>query len=197
MHTTLALRRGSCWVVRALGRNPLLRPTDRIEACVIVFAILLALAATPICAAAGFAVYGSHARLYAQQAQARHTVAATVIQASAHAHVPHTTGIAVRAMWPVGVGVHTDWFRTNRAVKAGDRIDIWVNSAGLPATPPTPVSQAGIDAVSVGTATWFAVTVGLMACVAVARAPLNRIRCAQWEREIKSLAVGGRTNRPQ
>jgi hypothetical protein len=192
-----ALHRPSCWVACALGRNPLLRTTDRIESCAIVFAILLALAATPVCAAAGVAVYGSRARLYTEQAQARHTVAATVLETSAHTHAPHTTSIAVRAMWPVGVGVRTDWFRTNRAVKAGDRIDIWVNTAGLPATPPTPASQAGIDAVGVGAAIWFAVALGLMACIVMTRAPLDRIRHGQWEREIRSLADGGRTSRPQ
>ena len=194
---TFAVRRPSWWVARAFGRNPLLRPTDRIEACVIVFAILLALAATPVCAVAGVAVYGSHARLYGEQAQERHTVVATVIEASAQTHAPRTTSIAVRAMWPVGAGVRTGWFRTGRAVKAGDRIDIWVNSAGLPAAPPTPASQAGIDAVGVGAASWFAVTLGLMACVAMARSPLDRIRLGQWEREIRTLADGGRTDRPQ
>jgi hypothetical protein len=88
MHT-FALRRRSCWVARALGRNPLLRPTDRVEACVILVAILLALVAAPVCAAAGVAVYGSRARLYAEQAQTRHTVAATVIEENTHTRPPH------------------------------------------------------------------------------------------------------------
>jgi hypothetical protein len=190
----MARHRRSWWVARAFGRNLLLRPTDRIEACVIVSAILLALAATPFCAAAGLAVYGSHVRLYAEQAHARHTVAATVIQAGSQIHAPHTTGIAIRAMWPVDAGVRTHWYRTNRAVKAGDRIDIWVDRAGSPADPPTPASQAGIDAVGVGAAIWCAVALGLTACVAIARSPLNRIRLAGWEREIRSLVDGGHTN---
>lgn len=92
MHT-FALRRRSWWVARAFGRNRLLRRTDRIEACVIVSAMLLALAATPVCAAAGVAVYGSHARLYAEQAQARHTVAATVIEPSARTTRPTPTAL--------------------------------------------------------------------------------------------------------
>jgi len=172
MHT-FALRRRSCWVARALGRNPLLRPTDRVEACVILVAILLALVAAPVCAAGGVAVYGSRARLYAEQAQTRPTVAATVIEESTDTHVPHITSISVRATWPVGVGARTDWFRTGKAVKVGDRIDIWVDSAGLRAARPAPVSQAGMDAVDVGAAIWFGVTLGLMACVAMTRSPLK------------------------
>src|SRR5262249_14967438 len=135
--------------------------------------------------------------LYTEQALARHAVAATVVEASADTHVPHITSTAVRATWPVGVGVATDWFRTDNAVKVGDRIDIWVDRAGLPTAPPTPTSQAGIDAVCVGTAMWLGVSLGLVACVAVTRSPLNRIRRTQWEREIRSLADGGRTNRSQ
>jgi len=122
---------------------------------------------------AGVAVYGSRARLYAEQAQTRHTVAATVIEESTDTHVPHITSISVRATWPVGVGARTDWFRTGKAVKVGDRIDIWVDSAGLRAARPTPVSQAGMDAVDVGAAIWFGVTLGLMACVAMTRSPLK------------------------
>ena len=49
MHA-FSLRYRSSWITRAFGRNPLLRWTDRTEACVIVFAILVALAATPVCA---------------------------------------------------------------------------------------------------------------------------------------------------
>ena len=61
MHS-FSLRYRSWWIMRAFGRNPLLRWTDRLEACVIVFAIVAALAATPVCAAAGAGVYRSHAR---------------------------------------------------------------------------------------------------------------------------------------
>lgn len=45
-----SLRCRSC---RAFGRNPLLGWTDRVEAGVIVFAVLVALAATAVCAVAG------------------------------------------------------------------------------------------------------------------------------------------------
>jgi len=75
---TVGLHRTSWWVVRAFGRNPLLRRTDRIEAIVTVVAIIVAVAVIPIAAAVGAAAYGSHSRLYAHEAQTRHTVAATV-----------------------------------------------------------------------------------------------------------------------
>ena len=41
---------------------------------------------------------------------------------------------------------------------------------------------------------WSAVTLGLMACVAMTRSPLNRIRLVQGEPAIRSLPDGGQTN---
>jgi len=191
--------------VRAFGRNPLLRWTDRLEACVIVFAIVAALAATPVCAAAGAGVYRSRLQLYGAQSRARHTVTATVVEPGPPLHTPHATSGAVLVMWldtadgarggEVQVA-HTGWMSRNRAVNAGDRLDIWVDDAGTLAAAPTPPSQAGLDAVGFGAGIWFVATLGLMAAVGMARSPLNRIRHVQWEREIRGFADGGRSNRP-
>src|SRR5258708_34151281 len=79
-------------VTHAFGRNPLLRWTDRIEAWVIVFAIVAVLAATPVCAVAGAGVYRSHHGLYAAQSRARQTVTATVVETGPPVHTPHATG---------------------------------------------------------------------------------------------------------
>ena len=199
MHS-FSLRCRSWWIVRAFGRNPLVRWTDRLEACVIVFAIVAVLAATPVCAVVGIGVYRSHRALYAAQSRARHTVTATVVEPGPPLHTPHATGGAVLVMWLVGadgarggevqVG-HTAWVSRDRAVKAGDRLAIWVNDAGTPAAAPTPPSQAGFDAVGFGAGIWFVATLGLMAAVGMARSPLNRIRHVQWEREIRGFADWG------
>jgi hypothetical protein len=191
--------------VRAFGRNPLLRWTDRLEACVIVFAIVAALAATPVCAAAAAGVYRSRLQLYGAQSRARHTVTATVVEPGPPLHTPHATSGAVLVMWldtadgarggEVQVA-HTGWMSGNRAVNAGDRLDIWVDDAGTLAAAPTPPSQAGLDAVGFGAGIWFVATLGLMAAVGMARSPLNRIRHVQWEREIRGFADGGRSNLP-
>jgi hypothetical protein len=204
MHA-FSLRRRVWWFTRAFSRNPLLRGTDRIEACVILFAILVALVATPICVVAGAGVYRSHAQLYAAQSRARHAVTATVVETGPPLRESHATSVAAQAMWLVGVGgarggevqvAHTVRVSTDRAVKAGDRIDIWVNDVGTLAAPPTPLSQAGLDAVGFGAGIWFVVTLGLLAAVGMVRSPLNRIRQVQWEREIKGFADGGRSYRP-
>jgi len=191
--------------VRAFGRNPLLRWTDRLEACVIVFAIVVALAATPVCAVAGAGVYRSHRALYAAQSRARHTVTAMVVEPGPPLHTPHDTSGAVLAMWLVAADgarggevqvAHTGWMSRDRAVNAGDHIDIWVDDAGAPVAPPTPPSQAGLDAVGFGAGIWLVAALGLTAAVGMVRSPLNRIRRVQWERAIKGFSDGQRSNRP-
>jgi hypothetical protein len=193
------------WITRAFGRNPLLRWTDRTEACVIVFATLVAVAATPFCAAAGVGVYRSHARHYAAQSLARHSVTATVVETGPRPHQPRSTGVTVLAMWLVAADgarggeievAHTGWMRRDRAVNAGDRIDVWVDDAGAPVAPPTPPSQAGLDAVGYGAGIWLLAALGLTAAVGMVRSPLNRIRRVQWEGDIKGFTDGQRTSRP-
>jgi len=55
-------------VLRLLGRDPLVRTTDRIEALVFVLAVVVSLLAAPIAAAVGTAVYDSSRHIYAEQA---------------------------------------------------------------------------------------------------------------------------------
>jgi putative copper export protein len=64
------------WMARVVSRNPLIRRTDRLEVVAIVVAIILSVAAIPIAAAVGTTVSESQHRLYVQQAQTRHRVAA-------------------------------------------------------------------------------------------------------------------------
>jgi hypothetical protein len=204
MHA-FSLRDRSWWIARAFGRNPLLRWTNRTEACVIVFAILVALAATPVCAAAGVGVYRSHARLYAEQSLARHSVTATVVEKDPRPHQPRSTGVSVLAMWLVAADgarggevevAHTGWMSRDRAVNAGDRIDVWVDDAGAPVAPPTPPSQAWLDAIGYGAGIWLVAALGLTAAVGMVRSPLNRIRRVQWEGDIKGFTDGQRSSRP-
>jgi hypothetical protein len=65
-------------LLRLLGRCPLVRTTDRIEALVFVLAVAVTLLAAPITAAVGTAVFDSSRHVYVEQAHTRYTVTATV-----------------------------------------------------------------------------------------------------------------------
>src|SRR5258708_33530515 len=61
------------WVVRACGRNPLVRGSDRFELLIIAVGILVVLIAAAGAGALGTAVHDARSRLDVEQAPARHT----------------------------------------------------------------------------------------------------------------------------
>ncbi|OIN78938.1 Rv1733c family protein [Mycobacterium malmoense] len=182
-----------CWrVARIFGRNPLLRPADRIEALVVLIAVVASLVAIPVAGVVGAVAYGARERLCAQEARDRHVVTATV----ADTRLDDSGTRMVQATWPATAGERTGTLRLTASVKAGERIQIWVDTDANPASPPTPAWRAVIDAVGMVAVTLLIVGVGMAALVAAVRSRLDRARDAQWEREIRCLADdGGRTNR--
>jgi hypothetical protein len=202
----LVLHRQQHLFARAFGQNPLVRWTDRVEACLILMATLLALTLNPVCIAETNGVYRSHAQRYAAQSQTRHRITASVVETGPQPHLPHTTSLAILVLWIVGddgarggdrQAGHTAWITGDRTVKDGDHIDIWVDDTGARVEPPPPPFQATLDAVGFGAGVWGVAILGLIATVVVMRAPLDRIRRAQLDREINKLASGGRSERPK
>ena len=193
---TFTIGLGHNWFIRALGRNPLTRATDRVEAIAVVLAILVALAAVPIAGAIGTSVYDTRSRTYAEQAQTRHPVAAIAAADSTALAAPNTVAFAVRATWRAADGEHKATVVRENPVKAGDRLDIWVNESGAPVDPPGSPNRAGFDAAAAAMLSWGAVVVVLAGILTVLRWSLDRRRYQQWDREIGASAngSGGRTN---
>jgi hypothetical protein len=203
---SFALHRRSRLILRAFGDNPLLRWTDRVEASVTLVAIVLALVVFPLCVAESAHVYRSHAQLYAAQTSTRHMVTAIVAATGEPPRQPHNTSSTVLAVWSVGAdgarggesqADHADWVTTERTVSDGDQIHLWLDDDGALVDPPTPVIQAGFDAIGVGVGIWCLTLLALGACGAVVRSPLKRIRQGQLDREIERFASGGTANRPR
>jgi hypothetical protein len=185
-----------CWQIgRVFGLNPLLRRTDRIEALLMLFALGALLVAIPVAGVVGATVYGARDRLYTQEAHARHTVIAMVVDTNAALDQGSGT-VLVQARWPVAAGERTGSFEHTKPVKAGERIQIWVDTDGNLAARPTPSSYAVSDAVAATMATLLIVSFAMAALVGAVRSRLGRAHDAAWEREIRCLQEdGGRTNR--
>ena len=101
-------------LLRLLGRDPLVRTTDRIEALVFMLAVVVSLLAAPITAAVGTAVYDSSRHIYAEQAHTRHTVNATVTDVPASQQIVRTGTTTVSARWTAAGTEHTGTVRRNR-----------------------------------------------------------------------------------
>jgi hypothetical protein len=173
------------WVVRAFGRNPLVRRSDRVAVLLVLLAFVASIIAAAVAGAVGTAVYDAHNRRYAEQAQTRHSVTATVLEDSTV--ILDTVTYTVSARWRADATEHTGSFSWPQFVKAGDPIDIWVDSDGSAASAPAAGSHAGVDGVMAGMAIWLSVVAAAAALTVLVRWRLNRLHSADWDRELWSL----------
>jgi len=186
------------WVLRACGRNPLVRRTDRLELLIVGLGILVVVVAAAFAGALGTAVHDARTRVYIAQAQTRHTVTARAIDDSTIVFgVDDNTATRVNARWQVNGTEHTGSLNWDHAVKTGDPLTIWVDRNGNRVDAPTPVSQAGADAVGVAYVAWQSVALAAAGSICWGRSRLDRRRDSAWERDIRCLIDddGGRTNR--
>jgi hypothetical protein len=192
---TFTLSFGRCWTIRALGRNPLVRFSDRAEAVVLILVLVTALVFTTVAGAIGTAVYESRAQPYTEQAQTRHIVAATAIKDSTLIIEQDAEAFRTDARWHANGVEHFDSVVLSYATKAGDQLDVWVDASGDQVAAPRPTSRAGIDAIFAGAGAWLIAMAGVAGLSMVVRSWLTRRRYSGWEREWQALVSddGGRT----
>ncbi|WP_142277126.1 Rv1733c family protein [Mycobacterium asiaticum] len=171
---TLGLPR---WLRVLFGRNPLIRRSDRIEALALALCVAVTLLAAPFAAAVGTAIHDSRARSYAEQAESRTAVNATVLDRPAR-----SDSTWVQARWFAAGTEHTGVVQSESAPKPGEVIDIWANPDGSYAGPPH--MSAAREAVLVAMAIWLNAAVGAAALFAATRAACNRARDAGWRPEL-------------
>jgi len=177
-------------VVRLLGRDPLVRATDRIEALVVVLAVVVSLVAIPIAAAVGTAAYDSRRAGYAEQADTRHTVAATVTDVPA-AQIVRTGTTTVAAEWTAADADHTGTLSAQSTTKTGDTIEIWVDNNGTMVPAPIPTSRAAVDAGIGALAIWIGVAATAATLATLTRRVCDRIRLTGWQHDLEHLVGGG------
>ncbi|BBA88989.1 transmembrane protein [Mycobacterium pseudoshottsii JCM 15466] len=181
------------WIARIAGRNPLLRRADRVEALVVLIVLAASLVAIPVAAVLGAVVFNARADQYAEQAQVRHPVTAEVTGTTRN---PNTEAVVVQVRWPGAAAQHSGSLQRTSPVKAGQRIQVWVDRDDNLVRPPTPTWHAAVDAVGVTMVILLSMCVVLAALVAAVRTQLDRVRDAQWDRELGCLQDDdGRTNR--
>lgn len=182
-------------MIRAFGRNPLVRGSDRAEAFLLVLAFVSVLVITPVAGAIGTAVHESHSRMYADQARARQAVAATVTGNPTSTIQATSVVIVAPVHWRVDGVDHTGKLEVARAPKVGDRVQVWVDRSGNQVGPPPATSQGGTDALVVGAGFWLGMVASVAGLTVLLRAGLARRRDSAWEREWQVLIndSGGRT----
>jgi hypothetical protein len=178
--------------VHALGINPLVRTSDRLEALAVLAALLTALIAIPAAAQAGDLVYASAVHTADEQARDRHAVEALVVEGStrlpADSEAPTSAANSARVQWHEGNRVRTEQTTTPSVAKTGDSLTIWLDDAGKVVAAPLTADDARLSAdVATGTV-WIAIVICGALSAFLARRGLDRSRYRSWDRELHLLA---------
>jgi hypothetical protein len=179
---------GRWWIARPLGRNPLLRAADRLEALLILVVIAGWLLVVPITGAIGTAIYDARHRLYAEEALTGHRVVATVVEDTA---ATADRCRALEAVWTAAGEEGIGALSFGAAAKSGDRLSIWVDADGNCVPPPTPTTEALADALCGALSILLSAMVVTALVLILMRSRLDRMRDAQWERELRALQEYG------
>ncbi|WP_027332375.1 Rv1733c family protein [Mycolicibacterium tusciae] len=178
-------------VLRLLGRDPLVRKTDRIEALVLVLAVVVSLLAAPITAAIGTAVYDGNRHTYAEQARTRHTVTATITDVPASHQILRASTTNVMARWTTDGTENTGTIEAQSTAEIDDTIEIWVDDNGEQVPAPAPTSRAATEAALGALVIWMSVAAIAATLITVTRAVCDRIRFAGWQHALDSLVGHG------
>ncbi|WP_442931273.1 Rv1733c family protein [Mycolicibacterium sp. 120320] len=184
-----------CLLSRYVGRHPLVRRSDRLEAWVILIASLVVVLTVPFAAAIGTATHDRQLQVALQQAAERHTAVATVTDGSTFVAQPGRVTFGTPVRWSVGPAVHTGWLEGVDRLKPGDRATVWVNDFGEQVGPPLSRGQATTMAIASAALAWLVVVAVLSAAVRVVQWHLNRSRYAEWTREWQLLDRDGNGRR--
>ena len=181
---------GRYWFSRVVGRNPLVRRDDRIQAWLLLLAALVTVLALPVAAAIGTSVYDARSRSYAEAAKHRHPVTATALENSIVEVGPGPADVSffVRASWTAAGGDHVNVVKWADEATVGDQADIWVDDVtGAPLDAPAQPSRALGDAVDVALSVWFAVVAITASTAYLTRLGIDHHQGIQWDRELEAL----------
>jgi hypothetical protein len=175
-------------VTRRVGMGPhvLRRPVDRLEHIVVLAALALVLAATPLAVAVSMTVNHHNQVLSAAQTADRTRGTATLL-----ATVPLTmqlegaeATVQAAARWRTPAGaIRVGDIPVRPGSVAGQPIAIWLDSAGHRVDRPLTAAEARWQSVLAGIFTMAAVIALLTVVVVIVRRRLDRVRLSGWAAE--------------
>lgn len=179
------------WVLRALGRNPLVRGADRLEAWAVILAAVVAVCVIPQAIDVGQNTYDTVVRTAETQAQTRTQVEATVVADTTPTPMTEDRSSIVDITWTANGSSHTGSVQSSRLYEVGDTIPIWVDQTGRRVPAPISADSAGSYAAAAAVAAWLGAAVLCGLVLVAIRAVLDRRRARSWSAELRVLLDRG------
>jgi hypothetical protein len=171
------------WARCVLGRHPLVRRVDRVEALLIGLVVLAAVAALPACVWLGEATQSGR-----PQVNAPHTVAAVALTNSVAQPGKFANVASVRARWSDDAAVHVGQVRVDRPLAVGDRFDLDVDVHGEPVAGTTAPPVAA-QSVAVAGGSWLLFAAACAASSVVVGRVASARRHRAWDRALLALVA--------
>ncbi|MGW4528303.1 Rv1733c family protein [Amycolatopsis sp. NPDC004378] len=170
-------------------RGSVARPSDRVQAGLLVFVVLVVLAALPVAASFGSETYVRQQARSAQQLSERTRVTATLLADGPPLTVNSRTGVTgsgepTDATWVLPDGTRkVGKVIADEGTLKGETVPAWVDRDGTVVDAPLSGAGAAIDAVGVGLGLWLATLALLAAAYRLTVFALDRLRYARWQQE--------------
>ncbi|MFL6125139.1 hypothetical protein [Actinophytocola sp.] len=170
-------------------RNSLRRGIDRLEGAVLAVIVLIGLMLVPILLALGSLTYTNLAETAAREAEERAEVGATLTENAPAASIPtpedgSSSKSAVPAEWRTPDGArHTGRVWAEDGLRAGAKVDVWVDEKGRLVDEPTTSSDALLTAAVTGVIGWLAAAGLLVFTQLRLHRMFNRRRFHAWTQE--------------
>ncbi|TKG71121.1 Rv1733c family protein [Prauserella endophytica] len=174
------------------GRNPVARTSDRIEAAVLLLAIVVPLLALPIAAALGSDTYARESRAAELEASTRYESTAVLLtDAVLESPTIYAGGrqtVQVRAEWQRPDGSPgTGLVVAEAGLEKGSEVRVWLDESGERVQPPRTQAMAAWNAAAVAITAWLSVTLVCALSWWALHALLDRARRQRWQREWDEL----------
>lgn len=188
-YPSLALR---AWRTGPWTANRLMRPSDRIESVIRILAVVVVLAAVPICAAMGTARYTDAAVQIRGENAAKTAVTATIVTDPVRATGTSTDVSADR------YDATVRWTHDGRSGEAtttvaasahpGQQLTLWLGPDGRPAAAPLPAGTAAMRGVGLGMATFVEICFATAALVWLTAWVCGARHRAGWAKEWRKIS---------
>ncbi|CAN5597743.1 membrane protein [soil metagenome] len=176
------------WMLSALGRNPLVRVSDRVEALAVLMVFVVAALAIPMASQAGDEVYDARMRIIDEQLRTRHPVQAVAVSGSGSTPVRYTRPGPVRAEWREGSETRSEVVNSAIPVNPGAKVTVWLDNTGKVVTAPETPQVARSVAAGRTWTLWLGAVVTATLMAYASRRLLDCSRTRSWERELLVLA---------
>jgi hypothetical protein len=187
------------WTSCAFGRTPLASKSDRMQARALMFSLLLVVVAAFPAVLAGEQAHASRLAAIATEAKTVHPVEATALgnSTAAPTAIQSSTTFLTPVRWTARDGVHEATTEVETPVKAGGKVQIWLDAQGKITRAPATGADATVDSLGVAALAWLVMAALIGAVMATVRAVLRRAKDREWDRGLRELAGygGGSTTR--